>query len=63
LTLSEQNAARLLLKAVQELPSRYLPDQGTAVQRGEEKEQEFFAAVFETEPTVSSSRHIARGKD
>lgn len=51
LTLASQNAARLLLNAVQALPKA--AGGNTAQERSEEKEKEFYAAVFESAPTVS----------
>lgn len=50
LTLSGQNAARLLLGAVQALPKIA---GNSAVQRSEEKEKGFYAAVFDKKPEVS----------
>lgn len=50
LTLSEQNAARLLLNAVQALPK---PGDGSADHRMEEKDKEFYAAIFDSKPEVS----------
>lgn len=61
LSLEEQNAARLLLNAVNDLfgtSAANLP----AAQRTREKEKEFYAAVFDTEPRVRReifSRSIA----
>ena len=53
LTLTGQNAARLLLHAVQKLPTSNLTDVSSIYRRQEEKEKEFFAAVFESPPGVS----------
>lgn len=53
LTLSDQNAARLLLGAVQALPKA---EGNSAVQRSEEKEKGFYAAVFHHKPEVSGPR-------
>lgn len=59
LTLSTQNAARLLLKAVQDLNTTIVAaetERGVVREarndRGEEKEKEFWAAVFERDPGV-----------
>ncbi|GAA5923129.1 hypothetical protein JCM1841_000080 [Sporobolomyces salmonicolor] len=63
LTLSEQNAARLLLNAVQALPGPEGPNR-SPVQRSEEKEKEFYAAVFDHEPQLpldlGKVRHVSK---
>lgn len=66
LTLSEQNAARLLLNLVQEMPDTIAAQGKTATERGELKDKEFYAAVFETVPEVgvpldlTKARHVSR---
>lgn len=55
--MSTQNAARLLLKAVQDLNAAIAKRDGTENvklpnDRGKEKDQEFYAAVFESDPGV-----------
>ncbi|GAA5896087.1 hypothetical protein JCM5296_006241 [Sporobolomyces johnsonii] len=63
LTLAEQNAARLLLNAVQSLPGPEGSNR-SAVQRSEEKEKEFYAAVFDHEPRLpldlGKARHVSK---
>ncbi|BGP43830.1 hypothetical protein JCM10449v2_007887 [Rhodotorula kratochvilovae] len=63
LTLSSQNAARLLLNAVNQLFGTSAANL-SAVQRSEEKEKEFFAAVFDHAPSLpldlSKARLVAR---
>ncbi|GAA6057323.1 hypothetical protein JCM3770_001090 [Rhodotorula araucariae] len=63
LTLSSQNAARLLLNAVNELFGTSAANL-SAVQRSEEKEKEFYAAVFDHPPELpldlSKARLVAR---
>ncbi|GAA5927306.1 hypothetical protein JCM3775_002511 [Rhodotorula graminis] len=62
LSLSNQNAARLLLDAVNELFGTSA-DNLSAVQRSEEKEKEFYAAMFDSEPVhpldLSQARLVA----
>ncbi|KAI5476490.1 hypothetical protein MNV49_007669 [Pseudohyphozyma bogoriensis] len=62
LTLANQNAARLLLNVVQALPSA--GEHRDALQRQEEKEKEFYAAVFESDPgatiDLSKARHVSK---
>ncbi|KAM0751721.1 hypothetical protein T439DRAFT_324919 [Meredithblackwellia eburnea MCA 4105] len=64
LTLSEQNAARLLLTAVQSIPTSNIKNAASMYVRQEEKEKEFFAAVFDSKPgktiNLGSARHISR---
>ncbi|GAA5894869.1 hypothetical protein JCM8208_006091 [Rhodotorula glutinis] len=63
LSLSHQNAARLLLDAVNELLGTSA-DNLSAVQRSEEKEKEFYAAMFDSEPAhpldLSKARLVAK---
>ncbi|KAM0789895.1 hypothetical protein ACM66B_006737 [Microbotryomycetes sp. NB124-2] len=60
LTLSEQNAARMLLDLVSALPKAEL---GQSHERAAEKEKEFYAAVFDYEPTtpldLTTARHVS----
>jgi len=51
LSLSNQNAARLLLDAVNKLFGTSAERLG-AVQRSEEKDKEFFAALYDEQPSV-----------
>ncbi|KAK4705019.1 hypothetical protein P7C70_g1187, partial [Phenoliferia sp. Uapishka_3] len=62
LTLSGQNAARLLLHAVQKLPSSSMEEVSSQYTRQEEKEKEFFAAIFESQPgpDLSLARHVSK---
>lgn len=60
LTLDEQNAARLLLHAVQALPSSDLDNAGKGYTRQDEKEKEYFAAVFEAPPGVRPCLALSR---
>ena len=54
LRLGEQSAARLLLTLVSALPKSSDSDlPRSAVGRSEEKDREFYAAVYETAPEVS----------
>lgn len=65
LTLDGQNAARTLLNLVQSMPSTIQAKGKTAVERGEQKEREFYAAVFEGPPLggkleLTQARHVSR---
>lgn len=64
LTLANQNAARLLLHAVQQLPTSSDKGANSMYTRQEEKEKEFFAAVFEALPgkipDLSLARHVSK---
>ncbi|GAA5856680.1 hypothetical protein JCM9279_004869 [Rhodotorula babjevae] len=63
LSLSNQNAARLLLDAVNELFGTSA-DNLSAVQRSQEKEKDFYAAMFDSEPAhpldLSQARLVAK---
>ncbi|KAK4054051.1 hypothetical protein OIO90_003696 [Microbotryomycetes sp. JL221] len=60
LTLSDKNAARMLLELVSTLPTNVL---GQSHERSAEKEKEFYAAVFDHEPTapldLTTARHVS----
>ncbi|KAK4046136.1 hypothetical protein OIV83_006307 [Microbotryomycetes sp. JL201] len=60
LTLSDQNAARMLLDLVSALPKAEL---GESHERAAEKDKEFYAAVFDYEPTapldLTTARHVS----
>lgn len=55
LTLSDQNAARMVLDLVSTLPKAVL---GESHERAAEKEKEFYAAVFDYKPEVSQWKDI-----
>lgn len=60
LTLDSQNAARLLLNLVQALPSTIAAQGKTAAERSQHKETEFYAAVFDAKPEVSTPSELVR---
>lgn len=64
LTLGGENAAKLLLGAVQALPSTSPANAASATRRSEEKERGIYAAVFDSKPEhpldLSQARHVSQ---